>query len=246
MVATAAVVLAWAALVPCTDAQTPSVADAGITPFSSARAGGALPAPWTTFKINDRKTPTHYDLVDDGGAVVLKAHAAGAASGVGHAAPAGWETLPVIQWRWKIAAPLVDADPTSGPKEDAPARVLLEFDGDHAKLTLRERTVDSVSEQLAGRPLPFATLMYIHATNVPVGTMVPNPHTKRIQMIVVASGNNAVGAWQSVTRNWRDDYVKAFGQTPGTLLRVGVMSDTDNTGETADAWYGDIKLLPKP
>jgi hypothetical protein len=239
--------LAFAGAVPLAGAQSPPAnGDAGVVAFSSAKAGGALPAPWTPFKINDRKTPTRYELVDDGGTVVLKAHAERAASGIGHAAPADWEKLPVIQWRWKISAPLVDADPSSGPKEDAPARVLMEFDGDRSKLTFRERTVDSVSENLAGRPLPFATLMYVHAANVPVGTIVENPHTKRIQMVVVASGKTAVGTWQSVTRNWREDYQKAFGQPPGPLIKVGVMTDTDNTGETVDAWYGDIKLLPKP
>jgi len=62
----------------------------------------------------------------------------------------------------------------------------------------------------------------------------------------VASGPTAVGSWQTVTRNWRDDYQKAFGQAPGPLIKVGVMSDTDNTGETVDAWYGDIRLMPKP
>jgi len=218
----------------------------GVVAFSIAKAGGALPPPWTPFKINDRKVPTRYDLVDDGGTVVLKAHAERAASGVGHAAPAGYENLPMLQWRWKVSAALASADPADGMKEDSPARVLMEFDGDRSKLSFKERTVDSVSEQLAGRPLPFATLMYIHAASLPVGTIVPNPHTKRIQMIVVASGSTAVGTWQTVTRNWRDDYQKAFGQPPGTLIKVGVMTDTDNTGETVDAWYGDIRLMPKP
>ena len=218
----------------------------GVVAFSTARAGGSLPPPWTAFKINDRKVLTRYELVDDGGTVVLKAHAERAASGIGHVAPAGWENLPMLQWRWKVSAALTGADPADGAKEDSPVRVLMEFDGDRSKLTFKERTVDSVSEQLAGRPLPFATLMYIHAASVPVGTIVPNPHTKRIQMIVVASGNTAVGTWQTVTRNWRDDYQKAFGQPPGPLIKVGVMSDTDNTGETVDAWYGDIRLMPKP
>jgi len=243
--ALAVAVLATAAMLAPPAHAADGAAD-GVVGFSTAKAGGALPPPWTPFKINDRKALTRYELVDDGGTVVLKAHAERSASGIGHAAPAGWESLPMLQWRWKISAPLAGAEPSEGSKEDAPARVLLEFDGDRSKLSFKERTVDSVSEQLAGRPLLFATLMYIHAANVPVGTIVANPHTKRIQMVVVASGATAVGSWQTVTRNWRDDYQKAFGQPPGPLIKVGVMSDTDNTGETVDAWYGDIRLMPKP
>ena len=41
-------------------------------------------------------------------------------------------------------------------------------------------------------------------------------------------------------------WLKAFGAAPGTMLAVGVLTDTDNTGETADAWYGDIRLVASP
>ena len=84
--------------------------------------------------------------------------------------------------------------------------------------------------------------MYIYANGKPVGTIVPNPHTKRIQMIVVATGDSGVGTWQSFSRNVRDDYKRAFNEEPGKLLSLGVMTDTDNTGEKAQAWYGDITL----
>ena len=30
---------------------------------------------------------------------------------------------------------------------------------------------------------------------------------------------------------------------PGRLIGIGVLTDTDNTGEYAEAWYGDIQLL---
>ncbi len=224
----------------------PAAGEARVAPFSAGAAGGALPAPWTPFRISERKTPTQYRLVDDAGTVVLHAHAERAASGLAQPVTGSAEALPYVNWRWKIAAPLAEADPEVAAREDAPARVILEFDGDHAKLPLRDRTVDQVSERLSGRPLPYATLMYIHATRLAVGTVVPNPHTRRVQMIVVASGDTAVGAWQAVSRNWRDDFRRAFGEAPGPLLAVGVLTDTDNTGETADAWYGDIRLAAKP
>ena len=27
-------------------------------------------------------------------------------------------------------------------------------------------------------------------------------------------------------------------------MSIGVLTDTDNTGESVEAWYGDIKLMP--
>jgi hypothetical protein len=213
-----------------------------VVKFSSARAGPTVPAPWASVKINDRKTPTRYDLVDDGGTVVLHAMADNAASGLGQPINASISATPWLRWRWKLEAPIASADNTVAQKEDSPARVILEFDGDRSKLPLSDRAVNSLSEQLSGRPLPYATLMYIYANKTTVGTVIPNPHTRRIQMIVVATGDDGVGAWQSFTRNVVEDYKRAFKEDPGKLLTLGVMTDTDNTGEKTQAWYGDLTL----
>jgi len=96
-----------------------------------------------------------------------------------------------------------------------------------------------------GRDLPYATLMYIWATDAPVGTVIPNPHTKRIQMIVVSSGKGGAGQWQSLKRNVREDYKKVFGEEPSPLKSITAFTDADNTGTKVEAWYGDIALTDK-
>jgi hypothetical protein len=59
--------------------------------------------------------------------------------------------------------------------------------------------------------------------------------------MIVASGSDArAGEWQSLSRNLAADYKTAFGEEPGKLIGYGVMSDTDNTGASIEAWYGDI------
>jgi len=216
-----------------------------IVSFSTGTPGAALPAPWAPVKINDRKILTRYDLVADGDTVVLHARADKAASGLGQPVRANLAAAPWLSWRWKVDAPIANADPTAASREDAPARIVLEFDGDRKKLGLSDRAVDNLSEQLSGRPLPYATLMYIFAERVPIGTIIPNPHTKRIQMIVVDNGAG-VRAWNTISRNVREDYRRAFGEDAQTLLTVGVLTDTDNTGGTAEAWYGDLRLSAQP
>jgi hypothetical protein len=61
-------------------------------------------------------------------------------------------------------------------------------------------------------------------------------------MLVVASGANGLGAWQSVRRNLAADYRRAYGAEPGQVLGVAIMTDTDNTGTKATAYYADIRL----
>jgi hypothetical protein len=82
--------------------------------------------------------------------------------------------------------------------------------------------------------------MYIWENRAPRGAVLPNLHTSRIKMIVAESGREKVGSWQDITRNVMEDYRRAFGEEPGRITAIAVMTDTDNTGENAHAWYGDI------
>jgi hypothetical protein len=213
------------------------------TPFSALHAGGSL-APWTSIAIAIGKRRTHYELVADGGSTVLHATAQTAASALAYAVHVELRNAPVLAWRWKIAGLIDDADSRQASLEDAPARIVLEFDGDKRKLPLVDRGIDGIARRVAGRELPYATLMYIWSNRDRVGTVMPNPRTRRIRMIVAASGAEGVGTWQALLRNVRDDFVRAFGEEPGPLTAVGVLTDSDNTDGRAEAWYGDIRLEP--
>ena len=213
------------------------------TAFSSLRPGPSL-APWTPVTIAFGKHHTRYDLVDDAGTTVLHAIADDSASALACRMHLALRDAPTIAWRWKIAKLIADADSREASREDAPARIVLEFDGDTRKLPLLERGIYAVARRVSGRELPYATLMYIWSNHERVGAVLPNPHTRRIQMIVATSGEAGVNAWQAVSRNVHDDFVRAFGEEPGMLTAVGVMTDTDNTNGHAEAWYGDIRFGP--
>jgi hypothetical protein len=70
--------------------------------------------------------------------------------------------------------------------------------------------------------------------------MVPNPYTDRVMMFVVESGTTKLNQWVNEERNVYEDYKKAFGEEPPMISGVAIMTDTDNTGESATAYYGDI------
>ncbi|WP_374510710.1 DUF3047 domain-containing protein [Niveibacterium sp.] len=201
---------------------------------------GALPADWHRIPLTGDKRPTEYRIEREGGKPVIHAHAASAAMALAHEPPADWSKRPLLRWRWKISHPLEHADNRVGPREDAAARVVLSFDGDRNALGLFDQAALAIGSQLAGREMAYATLMYIWSSHDPIGTVIDNPHTSRVKMIVVANGPG--GVWQSATRNWVEDYRHSFGEGPIRLTGYGVLTDTDNTGETVDAWYGDISF----
>lgn len=227
-------------------AQSPPAIEAVplVAPFSQGKAGGPLPAGWIPVKINEQKKPTSYSLVDEQGGVVLRAVADGAASLLGHKVSFDVNAAPVLSWRWKVSQLIATADNAVASKEDSPARIVLEFDGDKAKLPFSERSQIATGKLLSGREIAYATLMYIWSNKEPVGKVIANPRTQRVQMVVASSGGAGVGAWQALSRNVVDDYRRAYGEPPGKLMSVAVLTDTDNTGESVEAWYGDIRFGP--
>jgi len=56
----------------------------------------------------------------------------------------------------------------------------------------------------------------------------------------VESGRVLINQWVNEERNVYEDYRKAFGEEPPMVSGVAIMTDTDNTGESAIAYYGDI------
>lgn len=243
--ATTAVFLAALAIAPGATAQSPEIKDAAAIPAFSAGKVGAPQAPWEIVRVNDRKKLTDFDMVENDGKVVLHAKSDAGSSGIGVRTDIDLAKTPMLAWRWKVAGVVEGADNSVASKEDASARITLTFDGDKSKLSFSDRTTMSLASAAYGRDLPYATLMYIWATDAPVGTVIANPHTKRIQMIVVSSGKAGVGQWHSIKRNVREDYKKAFGEDAPALKSITAFTDADNTGTKTEAWYGDITLTDK-
>ena len=217
-----------------------------VAKFSQDRATGEPPAGWQPWIILRSKPLTRYALVENHGKVVLRAEASTSASGLYREIHVNPRRHPVLGWQWRVDAPVPGADPRQRIAEDAPARVIVAFTGDRDKLDFAERTNMALAKALSGQQLPYATLMYIWSDQLPVGTVVPNPHTSRIQMIVVASGPARSGAWTAIERDVLEDYRRAFGEEPGDVYAVGVMTDTDNTASEAVAYYGDIAFRSSP
>ena len=98
----------------------------------------------------------------------------------------------------------------------------------------------SVIKMIYGRVPPTAALVYVWGNQAKAGTLHASPYTGRARIFIVESGSTHLNQWRTVKRNIVDDYQKAFGSRPPVISGVALMTDTDNTGESATAWYGDI------
>ena len=150
-------------------------------------------------------------------------------------------TLPsaALQWQHMDAADLTQRD-----LGDSPVRIVLAFEGDRSRFSAKNAMLSELAHALTGEPLPYATLMYVWCNNREPGSVIINPRTDRIRKLVMESGSRNLGQWLDYERDIRADFEKAFGEAPGALLAVGIMTDSDNTQSTTQAWYGPVKLVP--
>lgn len=234
------------ALLGCASTPPPAPVYAEVQKFSANRPGKALPQGWQPWIISRSKAPTRYDLVRDAQSrqVVLHATASKSASGLKQRLDVDAAARPVLRWRWRVTQLIEAADNTDRDLEDSPVRLMLFFDGDRGKLPATELMKFELARLVSGQEPPYATLMYIWENRLPVGQVVENKHSSRIKMVVAGSGTDRLGQWKYFERNYADDYRRAFGETPGRLIGIGILTDTDNTGAQVDALYGDIELAP--
>ena len=216
---------------------------ASVTPFSAAQHDGKLPGGWRPWQMSRLKKLTSYRLVDYNGTVVVKAMSASSASGLIHPLDIDPRESPILQWRWKVPQLIEGANNRRRSTEDAPVRVILSFDGDVDSLSLEDRTFFDRIKALTGYSMPYATLMYIWENQAPRGSVIANPHTSRVQMIVAETGTSLTDTWTLEMQNVYEDYKRAFGAEPGRIKAIAIMTDTDNTGTSVEAYYGDIAFL---
>jgi hypothetical protein len=189
------------------------------------------------------KTPTRYEWAEKDGRRAVMARADRSASIWRKKLQEPAQQHPSeLRFSWWVQDVISAADLTDADKADAPARVLLAFGGDVAGLPLRTRLMFDVMETLTGEQPPYATLMYVWDSKLPVGTVLVHPRSDRVRVIIVDSGTGELRQWRDHKRDLAADFRLAFGEEPGPLQSVAFMTDSDNTRSQARTWYGAVEF----
>lgn len=212
-----------------------------VRPFSDA-VGGAIPPGWAPLEFRKIARRTSYRVVPDDGRAVIRADADASASGLIFRLTADARAVPTLRWRWKVDGVVAGSDPGRKSGDDYAARIYVAFERPAGE----RGTLDRMLRAMYGRDLPDLGLNYVWATATPVDRILPNAYTDRVRMIVVESGTDKVGRWVDEERDIVADFRRAFGTDPPPIAGIGIMTDTDDTGGRATAWYGDVSLEPRP
>lgn len=209
--------------------------------FSSAVPGAGLPPGWMHETLPKVERANTFAVVPDGGISVLRVRSRASASSL-VATSAAAATTARLQWRWKVSGAVAGSDVRSKAGDDYAARLYVLFDLPLARMQLADRLRLQAARSLSGRDIPAAALCYVWGTAQPAGSTAWNPYTDRVRMVVVDSGNDHAMQWRSVQRDLRADWAEAFGGAMPAVSAVAVGADTDNTGGSVDAWFGDLLL----
>ena len=170
---------------------------------------------------------TDYRLVESDGQPAVHADCNGqSGSGLALRTPIDLTETPIVEWRWRVNRVYQGLDPHRKDGDDYPARLYVV--DEHRFLRWRTRAIN-----------------YVWANSQAIGTDWPNPFTDKAHMVAVNSGApTGEDGWQTVRRNIRQDFERYFDRSLEEVTAVAIMTDCDNAGQKAEAWYGEIRFLP--
>jgi len=198
-----------------------------ILPLASASAGNRIIADYRNglspaWQSKSFAGQTHYTVEQTADAAWIRADSRAAASGLFHKIDYDPARTPILAWSWKVDHVLAKGDARHKSGDDYAARIYVVFP---SWLFWKTRALN-----------------YIWANKLPQGSMIANAFTANAMMIAVRSGPQQTGQWLNEERNIREDFKKAFGEEPPRVGAIAIMTDTDNTGESASACYGPISI----
>lgn len=211
----------------------------------AASSLGGSSAKWQ-HRIFPGKKSTAYDAMRLDGRSVIQSDASSAASLLRQTLRVEPAALGKLGFSWKVPALIDGADLRERDFDDSPVRVVLAFEGDRSKFSAKNAMLSELVQLMTGEPLPYATLMYVWGNHSEPGSVVISSRTDRIRKVVIESGPQQLNRWLDYERDIRADYEKAFGEAPGALLSIGIMTDSDNTRQQTRAWYGPVSLMARP
>lgn len=174
------------------------------------------------WEVKEFKGLTRYQPVQEDGQTVIKAQAKGSASGLFKKVELDPKKYRYLSWSWKVAGTVTSGDEKTKAGDDYAARVYIVFPG---RFFWETRAIN-----------------YIWANKLPKSHFVPNAFTGNAMMLALQSGSSKAGQWFHEQRDILADYRRLFGEEPREIGAIAIMTDTDNTGTEATAWYGEITL----
>ncbi|MEK9777059.1 MAG: DUF3047 domain-containing protein [Quisquiliibacterium sp.] len=200
--------------------------------------------PWREVAVGKNLRKNDFALVNWDGVRAVRVDSKASMSLLARPLQVDLQKTPVLCWRWRIDAPLRNADLSQRSGDDYAARVYVSLALPDSEKSLFLRAQLGIARAIWGEDLPDAAINYVWDNRNPIGTEQPNAYTDRVTMIVLRSGAADTGRWIGERRDVGADVARLFSPA-ATTVQLAVTADTDNTGETARAGFADMRFVGK-
>ena len=148
---------------------------------------------------------------------------------------------PLLKWRWKVDNVYKKGNATTKAGDDYPLRIYVLFKYDPDKASIAQRILYEAAKLIYGEYPADSSLNYVWANKPEKEAILPSPVTNRVEMVMLEEGLN-VGKWVDEDVNVLKDYKRAFGHGPPSVATIGIMNDSDNTGESSTSYLKYIEI----
>ncbi|NPV05957.1 MAG: DUF3047 domain-containing protein [Syntrophaceae bacterium] len=200
-------------------------------------------ANWRPVTFPKIREHTHYTIEQQERESVLRAESRASASAIVYRSPFRVYDYPRLRWKWKVENVYAKGNARTREGDDYPLRIYVLFEYDPSTASAFDRAKYGLAKALYGEYPPHSALNYVWASREDEGGILTNPYASSAKMIVLQKGKRNLGRWIVEERNILDDYRMAFGTDPPARATLGIMSDSDNTGEASVAYVGFIEVF---
>jgi len=127
--------------------------------------------------------------------------------------------FPFLTWRWKVTELPAGGDFRRSRTDDQAAQVLVAF-ADHR------------------------VVAYLWDSTAPKGIMQPASAIPLVHIfaVVCQSGAAEANRWIRETRNWREDYERAFARPAPRVKGIRLQINSQHTGTSAESYFGEVSF----
>jgi hypothetical protein len=164
---------------------------------------------------------TSYSVADLDGARVLSAKTSASASALYKRMDIDLTKTPYLNWSWRVDNVYPIDNPEIKRGDDYPARIYV---------VIKEGIF----------PWQTKALNYVWCNQTTDKPFWPNPFTSSAIMIPVECGDDKLEQWLDERVNIAEDFYRVFNRRIDSADGIAIMSDSDNAGGSAQAYYGGI------
>jgi hypothetical protein len=154
--------------------------------------------------------------------------------------------FPIVTWRWKVDNILKGTDERTKEGDDHPIRIFFVFDPDESRQSFWFKLKRfSYLDRIHGHPFGGRFTEYLWSSHLQPGDILNDPGKPWQKLMVIEGGSQKLGKWLSYKRNLYEDFKRLYEEEPRHLIFIGILNDTDQTGQEAESYIADLMFHKK-